>query len=250
MSMDYAQILDGLTALYRETLGKSFVGLYVHGSIAMGGYNPKKSDIDYIVVCEEEPEDAVKRVLLEETLAYMPYAPVKGLEMHLLLRADCKPASYPARFRLHYSPMHTQAVLSDISAYVRDMRGEDPDLAAHLTIINARGICWAGEPIAKVFGPVPREAYIESLLADADWSPDDYMYHTLNRLRMLAYLREEKILSKREGGEWGFENMDDKYAPVIKEALDCYLSDREMLPTPEAEAFCAESLKEIQSLLK
>lgn len=248
--MDYAQILDGLTALYRDTLGANFVGIYVHGSLAMGCYNPKKSDIDYIIVCEEEPEDDIKRVLLEETLSYMPYAPAKGLEMHLLRRADCAPKTYPSHFCLHYSPVHTQAIHDDVFAYIHRMQGEDPDLAAHLTVINARGICWAGEPIAKVFGPVSREAYLESVIADADWDPEDCMYHALNNGRILAYLHEGSVLSKKEGGEWALENVDAKYAPVLREALRCYACDEQMAPSEEAKTFCTETLAEIKRLQK
>ena len=49
--MSPEKLIDRLTDRCREILGGDFVGLYVHGSYAMGCFNPEKSDIDYIIVC-------------------------------------------------------------------------------------------------------------------------------------------------------------------------------------------------------
>ena len=49
--MDTKIILDGLCGRCREILKDNFVGMYVHGSLAMDGFNPDKSDIDFIIVC-------------------------------------------------------------------------------------------------------------------------------------------------------------------------------------------------------
>ena len=37
----------------KESLGENFIGFYVHGSLAMDGFNPESSDIDVIVVTED-----------------------------------------------------------------------------------------------------------------------------------------------------------------------------------------------------
>ncbi|MEI2358527.1 nucleotidyltransferase domain-containing protein, partial [Mesobacillus zeae] len=39
-------LLDGT----KEMISEKFIGFYIHGSLAMGGFNPKSSDIDVLVV--------------------------------------------------------------------------------------------------------------------------------------------------------------------------------------------------------
>lgn len=97
-------LLNALAGNCLELLGANFVGLYVHGSYALGGFNPLKSDLDYIIVCDREPDGAKKRRIMDATIAYARFAPAKGLEMHLMLREDCLTYRHPPRFLLHYSP--------------------------------------------------------------------------------------------------------------------------------------------------
>lgn len=47
-------LLDALLAGARNALGAQFVGLYVHGSLANGDFTPGRSDIDFLVVTEDE----------------------------------------------------------------------------------------------------------------------------------------------------------------------------------------------------
>jgi len=45
----------------RELLGGNLVGVYLHGSYAMGCFNPEKSDLDLLIVVKNEIPDDVKR---------------------------------------------------------------------------------------------------------------------------------------------------------------------------------------------
>lgn len=49
-------------------------------------------------------------------------------------------------------------------------------------------------------------------------------YIILNLCRVLAYKKEELILSKQEGGKWGLNNVPKKYDNLIWQALDDYAS--------------------------
>lgn len=247
--MSPEELLDRLTDGYEAILNENFVGMYVHGSYAMGCFNPVKSDLDYILVCESEPDDETRLAVLRATVALTPYAPKKGLEMHLMLREDCHVYRHPPRFLLHYSPAHDAAVRADAAAYVRRMRGNDLDLAAHLTVMKRRGLLWRGMPLAEVFGDVPREAYLESVLDDAGWSEGDAMYHVLNRCRILAYVREGRVLSKKEGAQWALEQLEEALRPAVREALTCYESDEEMKNIEAARTFCAATLSRIRAEL-
>lgn len=235
-------ILRGLVSRYKEILGENYIGLYVHGSMCMSGFNPKKSDIDYIIVCESVPTDIQKRAVMDATMAYAHLAPAKGLEMHLVLKNDCANFAYPPHFELHFSPAHVMNYLKDPAGYVGWMKGGDPDLCAHLMVTYHRGIAFDGPAVREIFGPVPREAYLESILSDAEWSDDDCMYAVLNRCRTMGYIATGRVMSKHEGALWAMENAAPEYREMIRDVLDCYETDRVMQPTDTARRFFEEAL--------
>lgn len=242
-------LLKRLAARYADILGRNFIGMYVHGSYAMGCFNPLKSDLDFIIVCDEIPLDTQKKAIMDTTVAFERFAPAKGLEMHVMLRGDCTAPGHPARFELHYSAAHTKAYLTDPDGYIGYMQGNDPDLAAHLTVMHRRGLAIAGPAVPEIFGEVPKTHYTDSVLQDLGWSEGDAMYHVLNRCRTLAFAAEDRVLSKKEGALWALEHIGSGHHDMIRKALRCYETDEEFAPTPEARAFCDESLKIIKNLL-
>lgn len=247
--MNAAILLATLCKRYQAILVDNFVGMYVHGSYAMGCFNPLKSDLDFIIVCEDVPGDAEKKAIMDTTIAFERAAPAKGLEMHVMLRRHCTEVCYPPRFELHYSGAHTEAYLSDPDRYIGYMQGEDPDLGAHLTVMHERGLCISGPEVFEVFGAVPKQFYIDSVMEDLGWSEGDAMYHVLNRCRSLALAACGAVLSKKEGALWALENVESGYHAMIREALRCYESGDEFVPGEEARLFCEESLKTIKNLL-
>jgi hypothetical protein len=51
---------------------------------------------------------------------------------------------------------------------------------------------------------------------------DPAVYWVLGSCRILAFLREEKVLSKLEGGQWGLANLPGEYHDLVKQALSYY----------------------------
>ena len=104
------------------------------------------------------------------------------------------------------------------AGYIAGMKGEDPDLAAHFTVLKARGEALYGEPVDAVFGEVPRKAYLESIRGDVENAEEelsgDPVYLTLNLCRVLAFKREGLILSKAEGGEWAVKKLPESLPAV------------------------------------
>lgn len=247
--MSPEKLLDILTDRCREILGGDLVGIYVHGSYAMGCFNPAKSDIDFIIVCESEPADNVKRQIMDMVIALERMGPAKGLEMHLMTRGDCREYADPPNFVLHYSGAHTQAYLSDPKEYTTRMRGQDMDLWAHITVLRARGTAWHGPDISEVFLPVPEGAYMRSVLAELGWEAGDGMYHVLNHCRTLSYLDDGRIRSKAEGAQWALENMEPRFRGVIREALECYKGGRAM-KIDGAAYFCECAIAKIRRFMK
>ena len=52
--------LDALTQVLEEVLKGELVGVYVHGSIALGGFHPKTSDIEVLGICTQSTSSGAK----------------------------------------------------------------------------------------------------------------------------------------------------------------------------------------------
>lgn len=211
---------------YGKILGDNLVGVYVHGSMAFGCFAWAKSDIDFLVVVQSEPAAAQKQAMLELLMELDAFAPEKGFEMSVVLAEDCAAPQHPIPFALHYSNAHRESVMNDPAAYIERMKGRDPDLAAHFTVIRAAGSAVWGRPIAEVFGPVPREAYLDSILADVASAAEDVaeepVYVILNLCRVLAAVQEGAVLSKAQGGAWALDRLPQEHRSVVQAALHAY----------------------------
>ncbi len=202
----YQNLIDNFIEQSRHILGDNLIGIYLHGSAVMGCFNPKKSDIDLILVVRDEVKDTVKRQFMDMVTELNKQAPEKGLELSIVREAVCKPFVYPTPFELHFSVAHLNWYQTNPEDYVAKMKGTDKDLAAHFTIIYHRGQVLYGKDIREVFAEVNREAYMDSIWCDIEGAVEDIldspMYVILNLCRVLGYKEEGLILSKKEGGEW------------------------------------------------
>ena len=223
-------LLKSFVTQSQKILGDNLIGIYLHGSAVMGCYNEKKSDIDLLVVVKETIPDNIKHRFLDMVVELNTYAPPKGIELSIVKREVCDPFVYPTPFELHFSVAHLEWYKADPFDYIDKMKGTDKDLAAHFTIINHRGKCLYGSDIKDVFGAVSKEDYFDSIWSDVEDAETEIMndppYVILNLCRVLAYKKEELILSKQEGGQWGICNVPEKYHALIVQALDEYLSDK------------------------
>lgn len=230
--MFYQNVIDEFTAMSKEIIGNKLTGIYLHGSMAMDCFNPEKSDIDLLIVIENDITDLQKMEFMKQIVKLNEKAPAKGLEISIVKREYCKPFVYPTPFELHFSPMHLQWFRENPKNYVENMKGEDKDLAAHFTIINRYGIVLYGEHIENVFGAVSKKDYIDSIWSDVKGAREDIadepMYTTLNLCRVLAFLKEDLCLSKQQGGEWGIAHIPERYHSLILQVLDCYKTNQVM----------------------
>src|SRR3954471_8080208 len=56
---DVNAVLHLLLARVQAALGDHFVGMYLHGSLASGDFDPQRSDIDFVVITAGQLPDAV-----------------------------------------------------------------------------------------------------------------------------------------------------------------------------------------------
>lgn len=244
------QLIHCFIRMSKDILNNRLVGIYLHGSAVMGCYQPKKSDLDFLVVANAPLSDAEKRRFMDGLLELDKACPGKGIEMSIVTKNVCNPFVYPTPFILHYSRMHTEWYRRDPEDYISKMNGTDRDLAAHFTVTRSRGCCLYGLPISEVFGEVPEQDYLDSIWDDVSGAKDEItekpMYLTLNLVRVLAYLKEKKVMSKQGGGLWGLKTLPERYHPLLHSALQEYESGDDVQYNQElAKSYAAYILEQI-----
>ena len=219
----YGELLYDFVDATCKAFGDNLVGIYLHGSAAMGCFNPASSDIDLIVVIKDALDFDKRRAYIDDMVRLNARAPKKGLEVSVVRREVCDPFVYPTPFEFHFSPMYLDACVNAPDEYARSVGHSDPDLAAHFTVIRERGRVLLGEGIPAVFGEVDGKYYMDSIWTDVSCSESDILsepvYIVLNLARVLAYTREGLVLSKAEGGKWALDNLPDEFKPTVESAL-------------------------------
>ena len=239
----------------KDILKENLVGIYLHGSLVMGCFNPEKSDIDLIIVVDDKMPDITKKAYMDMIVDLNSYAPAKGIEMSIVRKEVCDPFVYPTPFELHFSAMHLKWYKDNPEDYILKMNGTDKDLAAHFTIIRKCGKCLYGLPIEDVFAEVPKADYMDSIWNDIVEAPEEItentMYLALNLVRVLAFAKDGLVLSKKEGGDWGLKNVPEEYHSLIEDALSEYGSSvvpqYDMELAVEYAEYMIQSIKEMIS---
>ena len=240
-----------------NTLEGNLVGLYLHGSLAFGCFNPGRSDIDLLAVTArpmmlEEKRRAVQ-LLLHSSLTPQP------IEISFLVESAINTFQHPLPFDLHYSEdwreRFHQQLADDEWLHWNDFTRRDHDLATHITVTLARGVCLNGKPIRETLPAVPQEYYIESIVRDFEDALQNIarmpVYFVLNACRIYAYLRDGNILSKDEGGSWGLRTLPATCHGVIEQARESYRGDRLDRPFNSADLdyFAIYIQEQIQNVL-
>lgn len=232
MRADTEDLLTRFTGMTREVLGNNLAGVYLHGSAAMGCFHPQRSDLDLLVVVENSISREKKLEFMRELVKLNEEAPAKGIELSIVRRECCNPFLYPTPYELHFSVMHLKWYQENPEDYAERMNGTDKDLAAHVTIIRHCGVVLYGAAIDDIFGEVCIRDYIDSIWNDVKEARNaitsEPVYLTLNLCRVLGYLKEGLILSKKSGAEWGLRSVPKRYHPWLRRAAACYESVQEM----------------------
>ncbi|MDO3411474.1 DUF4111 domain-containing protein [Saccharibacillus sp. CPCC 101409] len=215
---------EELTERIVRALGDNTVGVYLHGSLALGGFNPAASDLDLLVAVKDKPARKQLRELTALTLElHSRLRSGRDIEYTVVEAAELRSPACPTPVVYHYSSMH-RARYAGYPDYVCGDY-EDYDLAAQLTAAYERGFALYGLPLRELYPPVPREAYVKSILHDVSEARTEIAgnstYLILNLCRVLLFLQEGRLASKKEGGEWGVSALPE-WEGAVRAALDAY----------------------------
>jgi len=211
---------ETLTSVH-SILRDNLMGIYLYGSLAMECFNPKSSDIDIILVVKKGLSKEQRRKVVE----YLKGIGSKDrrIELSIVSEGVVRNPRYPLMVDLHFE--YWGEIFEN---------EKDNEILSNLYTTRERGFCVWGMPIDDVFSKIPVQYYFRSVIEDLEHtrkylheSPesvgyDPAVYWILGSCRILAFIREEKILSKLEGGRWGLANLPKEYHDLVEQVLSCY----------------------------
>lgn len=223
-----------VTDAARAAFGASLVTVTLHGSLAMGCFNPAGADIDVLVVVS----DSAGARAFWDALLHVPEQP--EIELSVVRARDLDPFVHPTPYVLHHSNA-TRAQPWEPA----DLLPVDPDIAAHVVIALARGITLAGEPLGEITRGVPLAAWVDSIVRDTSESRgvrrgEDAEYAVLNLCRTFRFLLDTFVGSKVEGGTWALDVVPSEQRAVVQRALASYEGDGNLMPWDSSVDECVD----------
>jgi len=216
-------LIQKLLSKVKIALGEYFLGMYIHGSLASGDFNPESSDIDFLVVTSETlPEEirkGLKIIHKDITNSGLPWA--KRLE-----------GSYiPEKALRRYDP--TQIYFPSLGvdgSFALDGHGSDWIIQRY--IIREYGIVLCGPQPKTLIDPIQPNDLRQSVLGILDewWSfplpsPERFQsseyqaYAVLTMCRAIYTLEHGTVVSKPFGGHWAKNALENKWGTLIQWAL-------------------------------
>lgn len=213
------ELLSGAQAILNE----SFVGMYLDGSLAIGDFDPDKSDIDFVVVTNAEVSADAFGAL--ETMHHRISGGASKWARELegsyistrALRHDRRPAAYPYIDR------------GSVLAMVQHESGYWP---IHRHMLRGHGVVLAGPPPQTLIDPVSPDELCEAVggILRGWWKPmltegpllqnGFYRcYAVLTMSRMLSTLRHGSIVTKPVAARWAQDALDRRWTSLIQRAL-------------------------------
>ena len=203
---DVNAVIAELLARVRTILGPRFIGLYLDGSLAIGAFDPAKSDIDFLVVTDDDLPDAIVQALhdmhaqLAAASAWGPEIEGSDIPRGALRRFDAGNARHPYIDR-------GRANLA--------VEQHDVDWIVHRHVLREHGVAVVGPALKTLIDPLTpadlRGAVREML---ADWwrpapacranldHPFYRAYAVLTMCRMRYTLAHGTVVSKPVAAEW------------------------------------------------
>jgi hypothetical protein len=223
---DYPEInsvLDEVLSGARGILGDDFVGMYLDGSLAIGDFEPEKSDIDFVVVTDSEVSSHTFGALktMHDRIASGASKWVRELEGSYIsrraLRHDRRPAAHPYIDR------------GSVLAMVHQESGYWP---IHRHMLREHGVVLAGPLPQTLIDPVQPEELREAIrgilrewwmpmLVDGPLLENSFYrcYAVLTISRMFYTLRHGAVATKPIAARWAQGALDRRWTPLIKQAL-------------------------------
>lgn len=220
---DVNAVLQLLLTGVDSVLTGRLAGVYLHGSLASGGFDPARSDVDFLVVTEGRPPEGV----LSSLAAMHRNIAASGLKWASKLEGSYIPRDALRR----YDPKNTiHPALRVDGSFGMDGHGSDWIIQRH--IIHEKGIVLLGPPARELIDPVSSDQLrgaVRGILREW-WSPpfpspgrfesEEYRaYVVLTMCRALYTLHYGTVSSKPVAARWAQQTIGEPWAGLIECAL-------------------------------
>ncbi len=179
----------------------SLVGVCVHGSAVLGDFIPGSSDLDVLVVVQDDVDGAVLE-RITDALASDRSMPASGLEASVVARTAAASPAPPWPFFVHVT-----TAPKDPKVVSGRTQSGDPDLILHYAVARERGWSATGPPPVELFGSIPTSIVLQQTADELRWAASNASasYAVLNVCRALCFSLEGRLCSKSQGGDWALE---------------------------------------------
>jgi streptomycin 3"-adenylyltransferase len=217
-----------------RVLGPALVGLYLHGSAAMGGWSAEHSDVDLLGVVARPLDRRAKRVISARLHHPSLVGPAPaGLALSLVTAAVAAdpPRRPPFELQVRTGPSpHT---------HLGGPAAADPDLLLAFAACRRAGVAVAGPGPAEVFADPPRAWLLDRVAAELRWAlgHGSVASRVLTACRAWRYLEDDVLGAKVDSARWARLRLADAgssgAADLVDEAVAAQLG---LAPMPVAPA--------------
>jgi predicted nucleotidyltransferase len=213
----------------RSALRNDLIGMYLFGSLALGDFNPSRSDIDVLVVTRGVLTDNIIEDL--KTMHSRLYE--SGLEWATKLEG----AYIPIRAMRVYNQTGPACPLVNKKEFL--VARPEAHWVLNRHILYTHGVVITGPPLQTIIDPVQPKQLQQAVLTllNNNWTP--WMYNpdlfngigyqpfvVLTMCRSLYTLKKGDVASKLRSAEWVLANSDKKWAILIKQAIEWTYGDK------------------------
>jgi hypothetical protein len=220
-----SHLLEDLTTGLPLILGRNLVGIYLHGSVTQRSFNPKRSDVDCIVVTRQELSDAQFKKLgawLARTAKINPWT--TRLQMLFLIKNEAL-------------TMNSRACLYQFGIFKRT--GSDGNPIIWMEAMDTGAVLLGPRP--ESFVPeITREILFQALerelgyLRDEINSPESEWrkltsyraYAVLTVCRILYSFRKGTIVPKQRAARWAAKYFCAEWNDIIHQAIEISYGQR------------------------
>ena len=212
-----------LLADVQSVLGKRFIGLYLHGSLAYGDFNPETSDINFLVVTDG-PISAETFTALKDMHACLfasGLAWAQKLEGAYIPKGDLR----------RHDPSHAPVPWLGVDGHFA-LETLGSDWILQRWILREKGFVGSGPHLKPMIDPVSADELREAVRGSLRewWSPpfpsperfqkgEYQVYAILTMCRSLYVLEHGRVASKPEAAYWVMETLSEPWVGLVAAAV-------------------------------
>jgi hypothetical protein len=220
---DVNEILDTLLHGVKEALKDQFVGMYLYGSLSSGDFDPKTSDIDFLVLTEG--------ILADETISALEAMHNRIWASGLKWASKLEGSYIPKDLIRRHDPAEPACPTINEGKFFLDQRGSDWIIQRH--VIREQGVILEGPDPRRLIDPVSADDIRGSVLGvlrewwfpmldDPSWLREheagDRAFAVITMCRALHALEYGTVVSKPKAMQWARTKLEKPWPKLIERA--------------------------------